>query len=136
MSTADTVQASFPKPVLTPIRGLPTYSSIALLTRELNSNSIAVRTDQGGGKHGHLVLTIGEPAFLSLTGHPFKPPPNPGMSPTYSDTATSFEMQAVKLRHDTATTIFSNVRRAFRSGSSRAVVHSGNLLPISIPQTL
>ena len=52
----------FENPVLTAIRGEPTYETLHHLKNELKANASSVSTTLGGGNHGYLgmILTLAE----------------------------------------------------------------------------
>jgi hypothetical protein len=73
---------SFPHPSIPSIEGQPTYESITDITRLRNANAASVQTDLGGGKHGHLSLTVSTAVFAMLSATPFVIPKNPGPTPS------------------------------------------------------
>jgi hypothetical protein len=78
------VTANFPFPTLTPFateHQPPTHTTLLLLQRELNSNAMSVHSNDGGGLHGHLVLTVTPQRYAIIAGVnnpfpvPIAPPP-------------------------------------------------------------
>jgi hypothetical protein len=70
-SSSTGVTANFPFPVLTPFatdHQPPTHTTILLLQRELNSNAMSVHSNDGGGLHGHLTLTVTPQRYLNIAG--------------------------------------------------------------------
>jgi hypothetical protein len=68
----------FQTPHLTKIHGIPTYSCIAKLEREIKSNGIAVESTLGGGAHGLLGLVSSTAAYERIApGTPFIRPQFP-----------------------------------------------------------
>ena len=70
----------FKQPVLTAIRGEPTYETLHHIKNELKANASSVPTTLGGGNHGYLgmILTPAEYRRITLTD-PFTWPPNLGV---------------------------------------------------------
>ena len=70
----------FDHPVLTTIRGEPTYDTLHHLKSELKANASSVPTTLGGSNRGYLgmVLTPAEYCRI-LPNDPFTQPPNPGV---------------------------------------------------------
>jgi hypothetical protein len=69
-ATVDTLLASFPEPTLHKIEGRPTYDSISALAKTLNRNAASVQTENGGGVHGHLALTLSAAMYATLSPIP------------------------------------------------------------------
>jgi hypothetical protein len=75
------VAATFPFPTLTKFATTfqpPTHATLQVLQRELNANAMSVHSNDGGGLHGHLTLTITPVRYLAVTGAVF---PIPGAPP-------------------------------------------------------
>lgn len=86
-------KASFSHPIMMPILGQPTHSSLLLLQQELNANAASVHLDSGDGIHGHLVLTKAPAIFIAMPGHvPFPPLVNPGVVPIHATNATGAQI--------------------------------------------
>jgi hypothetical protein len=75
-STDNYIEMRFPKPILTPIKDVPMYETIAKLEKEINSNTMSIPSARGGGQHGHLAITPAK--YLALTEVVFDPPLSPG----------------------------------------------------------
>lgn len=70
----------FPTPVLTPIVGAPTNTTLQLLQKEVFSNAMAIESDRGGGQLGHLALIMSPADYLELpNAEDFVVPVNPGI---------------------------------------------------------
>ena len=69
----------FEHPVLSKIRGEPTYETLHTLKTELKANASSVPTTLGGGNHGYLGMIL-DPAEYNLVapGTQFIRPANPG----------------------------------------------------------
>ncbi|MCK7513585.1 MAG: hypothetical protein MZV70_62560 [Desulfobacterales bacterium] len=63
MSTSTAPTLPFPHPVLTPISGEPTNTSLQLLQQELFANARAIFSTRGGGANGHLALVMPAPDY-------------------------------------------------------------------------
>jgi hypothetical protein len=58
----------FPTPVLTPIVGRPTNSSLQIMQQQLYQNACAVASPSGGGENGHLGLIMPPAEYLLRPG--------------------------------------------------------------------
>ena len=68
----------FKHPVLTKIRGEPTYETLHHLKNELKDNASYVPTILGGGNHGYLGMIIKPAEYHHITpGNIFTRPTNP-----------------------------------------------------------
>ena len=96
------ILANFPTAVLTPIASLtspPTYLSLETAQRELNANAASVHSYGGGGRHGHLALTIAPAAYLALATVPFVPPAVPALAPVLGDAPTAAQITEANRLH-------------------------------------
>jgi len=88
-ATADSaITANFPTAILTPLASLtspPTYLSLKTAQRDLNANAASVHSYTGGGRHGHLALTI-------LAGVLFVPPVAPPATPIHGEAPTAAQI--------------------------------------------
>ncbi len=80
---------SFPHPTLTKILGIPSNSTIHLLTKEIYANACAVPSTRGGSRHGHLGLVMPAAEYLITTGVNFQLPVHPGPAPIYATSANA-----------------------------------------------
>jgi hypothetical protein len=96
------VTANFPFPALTPFatdRQPPSHTSILLLQRELNSNAMSVHSNDGGGLHGHLTLTVTPQRYAVIAGAanlfpvPVAPPTVPVINPAGTQVQISEAVQ-------------------------------------------
>ena len=70
----------FEHPVLTMIRGGPTYETLHHLKNELKANASSVPTTLGGGNHGYLGMVLAPAEYHHiLPNYPFTRLPNPGV---------------------------------------------------------
>jgi len=81
---------TFLHPCLTPINGLPTNSSLHLLTKEIYANAHAIPSTHGGGAPGHLGLVMTTANYLTLAGVAFQLPAHPGDAPIVPADADQF----------------------------------------------
>jgi hypothetical protein len=74
------VTANFPFPVLSPFASettQPNHATLQVLQRELNANAMSVHSNDGGGLHGHLTLTVTAAKYLTVAGVAFPAPVAP-----------------------------------------------------------
>jgi hypothetical protein len=88
MATSSPSPLVFPHPVLTPITGRPTNTTLQTLQKQLYANARAVHSTRGGGLNGHLALVMPDAAYLARTTVPFAPPVHPGVAPVHAAGAT------------------------------------------------
>ena len=70
----------FEHPVLTTIRGEPTYETLHHIKKELKANTISVLTTLGGGNHGYLGMVLTPAEYRRISPNdPFTQLPNPGV---------------------------------------------------------
>ena len=87
------VAHQFPHPELSALQAndgdKPNHASLKVLHKELNANAMSIPSVRGTGQHGHLTLTITEPAYLAITNNiPFVNPIHPGPAPVHLAAAT------------------------------------------------
>ena len=79
-SSVNNKYSYFEHPVLTKIRGEPTYETLHLLKNELKANASSVPTTLGGGNHGYLGMILTPAEYHHIPpSDPFTRPPNPGV---------------------------------------------------------
>ena len=83
---------TFPHPVLTPVNGPPTNSSLQLLKKELYANAMAIHSTRGGGHFGHLAIVMANADYTALTGQAFIAPIHPGNAPIHAVAATNAQI--------------------------------------------
>ena len=67
-------------PVLTKIRGEPTYETLHHFKNELKANTSSVSATLGGGNHGYLGMILTPAEYHCIVpADPFTRPPNPGV---------------------------------------------------------
>ena len=84
--------AHFPHPVLTPVNGPPTNSSLHLLKKELYTNAMAIHSTHGSGLFGHLAIIMADANYTALTGQAFIAPIHPGDTPIHAVAATNAQI--------------------------------------------
>ena len=98
----------FPTPVLTPIVGRPTSSTLQVLQQQLYQNARAIASDLGGGALGHLALIMPAAEYtLRPTAVAFRIPQNPGPLGAPPDRATAVDRSELKRVHDNELVAFS-----------------------------
>jgi hypothetical protein len=98
------ITANFPYPLLTPFasdRAPPSHASLLTLQRELNANAMSVHSNRGGGRHGHLTLTVPIPRYLAISGagNAFEVPVAPPTEPAIPVGATGAQTAELVRRH-------------------------------------
>jgi len=88
--TSNPSTITFPHPCLTPINGLPTNSSLCLLTKEIYANAHAIPSTHGGGDRSHLGLVMTTADYLTLASIAFQLPAHPGDAPIVLAGANQF----------------------------------------------
>jgi hypothetical protein len=109
--TSPPVMTNFPVPVLTPFATntrLPSHVSLLVLQRELNSNAMSVHSYAGGGRHGHLALTVTPLRYSVLvpTNTPFIAPTAPTVDPTITNNATGPQISEAIRNHQEQIRVF------------------------------
>ena len=79
----------FPHPVLTPITGRPTNTTLQTLQKQLYANARAIHSTRGGGANGHLALIMPAADYLARAAVDFVPPVHPGVAPVHAPGATA-----------------------------------------------
>jgi len=90
MSTSDTI--AFPHPILTPINGKPTNTTLQLLQRQLFTNARAITSPRGGGLNGHLAILLDNATYFARAGTAFDIPVHPGAAPEHIVGATAAQI--------------------------------------------
>ncbi len=98
------ITANFPYPILTPFasdRSPPNHASLLTLQRELNANAMSVHSNRGGGRHGHLTLTVTATRYLEIAGaaNAFDIPDAPPNEPAIPVAATAAQTSELVRRH-------------------------------------
>ena len=97
--TAESIIGDFPYPTVTKIDGLPTYSTLKELVRQLQANAASVSTELGGGAHGFLGLLLPAATYQNLAGVAWNPPVNPGVFAVIPNNANAAERQQAYHEH-------------------------------------
>jgi hypothetical protein len=82
MTTTDSLTAHFPVPTLSPLAigtDEPTWKTIREARTQLNSNAASIPSNAGGGRHGHLKLTMTAAEYSRIVPTPFVAPLHPGV---------------------------------------------------------
>jgi hypothetical protein len=103
------VAANFPFPVLTPFASdlqPPTHATLQVLQRELNANAMSVHSNNGGGRHGHLTLTVTPERYNDITQAAFPVPIAPPANMPMPNPATSVAISEAVRRHTEQIRVF------------------------------
>src|SRR5687767_1227862 len=92
----DQTLENFPHPIINPIIGVPTYSTIAEINLKLNANAASIHSNLGNGALGLLALTVTTEVFNTLSNVLFVAPGNPGALPAITANATGPKLQELK----------------------------------------
>jgi hypothetical protein len=102
MTMDSAITSTFPISALTPIATTtspPTHQTLRLAQKELNACATSVHSDAGGGREGHLCLTIPTATFDALTGVPFVVPVAPPLNPIHPAAATGPQITEANRLH-------------------------------------
>jgi hypothetical protein len=91
---------TFPHPILTPISGKPTYTSLRQLQKELYANARAIPSRLGGGQNGHLAVLMTDGAYVAVSPVPYVIPVHPGALPVHAAGATAPQMTETNRQYD------------------------------------
>ena len=126
----DSIADQFPHPELTPLptdTEKPNHASLKLLHKELNANAMAITSDLGSGRHGHLALTVSAATYLVLADAEFVPPEHPGPAPIHAAAPTTAQITKTN-RQFAADTLAFKVYASIESSLKK-------LLLIAVPST-
>ena len=91
------VDTYFEYKTLTKIHGEPTFESIKKIKDELKANAMAVNSDLGGGRHGHLGLVLTQAEYSRISNVDYIRPEHPG---EIRIPGNSTQHEATRLRND------------------------------------
>ena len=115
------------KETVTKIHGQPTDQDITKLEKELIAIAASIPTGLGGGNHGHAGLIVDAAKYLTMAGHAFTAPPNPGIYPAglAANAAAGTRARAeAEHKEDVAQyEIFKGVEQALKDIIQEAVEH-------------
>ena len=80
-TSAEGVLTDLPTPILPNIDGEFTREGLVEVHQLVSRNMVYVLSNLGGGRHGHLTLTMTSKDYTAKTGFVFVPPHNPGNYP-------------------------------------------------------
>jgi ribosomal protein S17E len=98
-TSTDSIVEGFPHPIIPPIIGIPSYTTISTLNLKLNANAASIQSDLGNGALGLLSLTVSPDVFNTLSDIPFIAPLNPGPQPIIPEAATAAMLSALTRAH-------------------------------------
>jgi hypothetical protein len=96
---SDRTSFVFPHQEFTAILGEPTNATITKLKKQCFANLLSVRSDNGGGAHGHLGLGMTAAKYAAYSNIPFIVPPHPGALPNIPAGATAAARDDIKTAH-------------------------------------
>jgi hypothetical protein len=79
-STPHELIAGFPHSSLPKVTGEPTLEDLKVIRRLLNTNNMSIASYEGGGRHGHLGITMTNEEYFAIAVDVFPVPYNPGPS--------------------------------------------------------
>jgi hypothetical protein len=79
-STPDELIAGFPHSSLPKVAGEPTFEDLKVIRRLLNTTTMRVLSYVGGGRHGHLGISMTNEEYFAIAADVFPVPNNPGAS--------------------------------------------------------
>lgn len=120
--TVSTPTLVFPTPVLTPIVGRPTNSTLQVMQQQLYQNARSVASDRGGGALGHLALIMPPAAYLLRTGDvAFDVPINPGPLGPAPAAATTIQREDRRRVHENRSQAFATYQ-AVRTALTNQII--------------
>ena len=102
MSSVEGFPANFLKPIIQKIDKEPTREGLIDLHLLISVNAASVASNLGGGRHGHLNLTMTDEEYRAQTGFSFVTPHNPGNYPQIMGNAQEQALGTEKFRHNQA----------------------------------
>jgi hypothetical protein len=117
VSTPDELIVGFPYSTLPKVTGEPMFDDLKIKSRLLNANAMSVSSDEGGGRHGHLGITMTNVEYYFIATDVFLPPQNPGPTATIMPGMTGIHIAEMGRLHTTVTRIhrtYNNVDQAFK----------------------
>jgi hypothetical protein len=79
-STPDELIAGLPHSSLPKVTVEPLFEDLKVIQRQLNTNDMIVASYEGGGRHGHLGITMTNEEYFAIVVDVFPVPNNPGPS--------------------------------------------------------
>jgi hypothetical protein len=79
-STPDELIAGFPHSSLPKVTGEPTFEGLKVIWQLLSTNAMSVASYEGGGRHGHLGISMTHEEYFAVAVDVFPVPNNPGPS--------------------------------------------------------
>ena len=117
------VDTYFEYKTLTKIHGEPTFEGIKKIKDELKANAMAVSSELGGGRHGHLGLVLTQQEYARVSQTPYTRPEHPGVLVIPANT-TQHESTRLQKEYKEAIKLFretSDLEKALRYQITAAV---------------
>jgi hypothetical protein len=105
-STPDELIARFPHSSLLKVTGEPTFKELKVIRRLLNTNAMSVSSYVGGGRHGHLGITMTNEEYFDIAADVFPLPDNTGASPKVVVGMTAAVITELTRLHREATHVY------------------------------
>ena len=110
-SSIDKIFEGFPFPTISPIIGVPNYSSISEMHMKWNSNAVSVQSNLGCGTLRLLYLTVSPAVYATLSASIFVVPVNPGSEPVIPKHSTGPQIADISYAYHVANTLFNEYDR-------------------------
>jgi len=105
----------------------PQYEEISELRKVIQRNATKIRTNRGGGRHGHLAITMTAAEYATIApGTPFDEPQAPALTLTIPAGTTQVQAANMTSTYKMASaefTLFNNVNDALKQQIQEAVPH-------------
>jgi hypothetical protein len=88
-STLDELIAGLPHSSVPKLIGDPTFEDLKVILRLLNTNAMSVSSYEGGGRHGHLGISMTNEEYFAIAVDIFPVPNNPGPSAAVVEVMTA-----------------------------------------------
>jgi hypothetical protein len=105
-STPDELIAGFPQSSLPKVTGEPTLEDLKVIRRLLNTNAMSVSSYVGGGRHGHLSISMMNEEYFAIAADVFPLPDNPGALPEVISCMTAAVIAELTRLHREATQVY------------------------------
>ena len=103
----------FPHPVLTPVKGKPSFTTLKQLRKEIYANARTIHSTRGGGVNGHLAVLMPVVEYQGRTnGVAFARPVHPGPPPVHTGFVTPVEIDDANRQHDRSILEFKTYNQA------------------------
>jgi hypothetical protein len=120
--TVEDVIASFTRPIIPAVQGVPDYQTIHAIRKSLQANSRAIDTHLGGGTLGHLGLIVSDASYAMISPETYAgpilwvSPKAPGLDPANTDDTSAHISAARHIWEDDVQTYrtYNSVEKALK----------------------